>query len=289
MTDTEKYKIRGKMMNLSVWSNYYYDLTPEDKLIEFQKHGINYTELSDEDGFELLKREGTPRKIGEKFGEYASKLGFNITQGHLWLGCRFCTMPDAMKKLMDWIDLFEAIGIKNAVLHCDNLIERHDLTYQEKLEENYKFLAKLKENIKGYNIKICLENCCSITVNSDELLYLVKKLDSPNFGICLDTGHLNMKKDIGYVESQREFILKTRDYLSALHIADNEGLTDQHMMPFSKGNVDFREVISTLKEIGYTGILNYEIPGESYPRPLDIRGYKLDYIKRCYDWMMENY
>lgn len=275
-------------MELSIWSDYYYDLTPEEKLLEFKKHGINYTELSDEDGIELLEREGTPREIGKKYGEYARSVGFNITQGHLWLQCKFCTMPDAIQKLMDWIDLFEAIGISNAVLHCDNLWET-DLTYQEKLDKNYEFLVRLKENIKGYKIKICLENLCTICVNSDELLYLVKKLDSPNFGICLDTGHLNIKKDMGYVESQRDFILKTRDYLSALHIADNEGLTDQHMMPFSKGSVDFKEVISTLKEIGYTGILNYEIPGEAFPKPLDIRGYKLDYIKRCYDWMMENY
>ena len=281
-------------MNLSVWSDYYFELSPEEKLIEFQKHGINYTELSDEDGIELLEREGTPREIGKAYGEYARSVGFNITQGHLWLQCKFCTMPDAMEKLMDWIELFEAIGIKNAVLHCDNLIERTDLTYKEKIEKNYEFLAKLKENIKGYKIKICLENLDSICVNSDELLYLVKKLDSPNFGICLDTGHLNMSRNIGYRESQRDFILKTRDYLSALHIADNEGgRSDQHMMPLGRGTVDFKEVISTLKEIGYTGILNYEIPGEASsnfaPRPLEIRGYKLEYIKRCYDWMMENY
>ena len=275
-------------MELSIWSDYYYDLTPEEKLIEFKKHGITYTELSDEDGIELLDREGTPTEIGKKYGEYARQVGFNITQGHLWLQCKYCTMPNAMEKLMDWIDLFEAIGIRNAVLHCDNLSST-TLSYQEKLDKNYEFLAKLRDNIKGYKIKICLENLCTICVNSDDLLYLVKKLDSPNFGICLDTGHLNLKKDIGYVESQRDFILKTREYLSALHIADNEGETDQHMMPFSKGSVDFKEVIATLKEIGYTGILNYEIPGEAFPKPMDIRGYKLEYIKRCYDWMMENY
>lgn len=275
-------------MKLSIWSNYYYDLSPEEALIRFKANGIEYTELSDEHGIMLLEREGSPIEIGKRFGEFAKSIGFCVEQGHLWLSCRICTTPDALAKLMTWIDLFEAIGIKNAVLHCDNLWETN-LTREEKLEKNYEFLARLKERIKGYKIKICLENLCSVCVNSDDLLYLVKKLDSPNFGICLDTGHLNMKKDIGYVESQRNFILNTRDYLSALHIADNEGACDQHMMPFSKGNVDFKEVVTTLKEIGYTGILNYEIPGESYPKPIKIRDFKLQYIKKCYDWMMENY
>lgn len=275
-------------MKLSIWSNYYYELSPEDALVEFKKHGITCTELSDEHAIMLLDRDGSPAKTGKKFGDFARSIGFDIPQGHLWLQCRFCTMPDAMEKLLDWIELFEAIGITNAVLHCDNLWET-DLSPEEKLDKNYQFLEGLKEKIKGKKIRICLENLCTICVNSDDLLYLVKKLDSPNFGICLDTGHLNMKKDIGYAESQRDFILKTRDYLSALHIADNEGATDQHMMPFGKGSVDFKEVIATLKEIGYTGILNYEIPGESYPKPIEVRGYKLEYIKRCYDWMMENY
>jgi len=65
----------------------------------------------------------------------------------------------------------------------------------------------------------------------------------------------------------------------------NEGKTDQHMMPYGKGNVDFAEVIHALREVGYEGLFNLEIPGERLA-PLEIRGYKLEYIRKCYDYMM---
>ena len=42
-------------MKLSIWSNYYYELSPEDALVEFKKHGITRTELSDEHAIMLLR------------------------------------------------------------------------------------------------------------------------------------------------------------------------------------------------------------------------------------------
>lgn len=40
-------------------------------------------------------------------------------------------------------------------------------------------------------------------------------------------------------------------HLKALHIADNEGKMDQHIMPFGKGTVDIEAVVHALKEIDY--------------------------------------
>lgn len=73
--------------------------------------------------------------------------------------------------------------------------------------------------------------------------------------------------------------------MTALHIADNEGERDQHMIPFGKGNINFEEVVRTLREIDYEGLFNLEIPGERLA-PLPVRGYKLEYIRKCYDYLM---
>ena len=75
--------------------------------------------------------------------------------------------------------------------------------------------------------------------------------------------------------------------LHALHIADNEGKTDQHMMPYGRGNVDFAEVVAALREVDYHGLFNLEIPGERLA-PLPVLGYKLEYIRKCYKYLMEN-
>ncbi len=272
-------------MNLSVWSSYYIDLSPEDAILELKKQGIDYTELSDEHAAELLKR-GNPKEVGKAFGEYAKSIGMKIEQGHLWLKVKICSDDKAVEILGDWFELFEAIGIKNAVLHCDSIIGKPELSKEEIYNENVKTLKIIAEKLKGKNLKICLENLRVICGTSDELLKIVEDVGSDSFGICLDTGHLNLKKE--KMESQRQFILNANDRLWALHLNDNEGETDQHLMSFCRGNVDFKEIFESLKEIGFNGIYNFEIPGEN-KAPIEVRGYKLRFVKKAFEYMRDNF
>ena len=41
---------------LSIWTNYYYELSVEEAVERFIKNGIYCSELSDEHGFELISR-----------------------------------------------------------------------------------------------------------------------------------------------------------------------------------------------------------------------------------------
>lgn len=267
---------------LSVWSSYYYHLSPEDAVLEFKKHGIMASELSDEHG-ELLLSRGEPKVVGRQFRAFLEKEGFTMTQGHLWLRIKLCSSEDALPKLLDWIDMYDSIGIRNAVLHVDYIVDEPDLTRAERIARNVEKLKLVEAHIKENNlgICICLENLRMMTPGIDELDAILNQLDPDCFGICLDTGHLNIAEN----KNQREFILKAGKRLKALHIADNEGQTDQHMMPFGRGHVDFEEVVAALREVDYQGLFNLEIPGESHcPHP--VLGYKLEYIRKYYDYLM---
>ena len=266
-------------MKLSIWSSYYRDLSPEDAILEFEKNGIRYCELSDEHGLELVKR-GDVKNTGKAFGKFASEHNVSVEQGHLWLDCKVCTEENAVEILKTWLDLFEAIGIKSAVLHCDPMVSAENLSEKEKLDVNAEKMKILADYIEGHSITICLENMRIATRSVDDLLYVPDKVNSKNFGICLDTGHLNCAGDADPVR----FIRKAADKLKALHIADNDRSADQHIMPFGRGNVDFVAVFRMLKEIGYDGLYNYEIPGESHCPP-EIREYKLQYIKKCFEYL----
>lgn len=267
-------------MKLSMWSSYYIDLNPYEMVKELEKIGCKYSELSDEHGLTLLEESDDVVSNGKKFKEYASLHNVSFLQGHLWLKIKLCSGEDTIEKLKKWITLFENIGIVTMVLHCDAMLEDNQLSYKEKLDKNIETLKKLKPFLEGKNIVICLENLYYITKNVDELLYIVNELDSPNFGICLDTGHLNLT-----TKNQKEFILKAGKHLKALHIADNEGQSDQHLMPFGRGTVNFDEVFSTLKKINYSGLINYEIPGER-DCLLEIRKMKFEYIKNTFDFII---
>ena len=275
-------------MKLSIWSSYYMELKIEDAIKRFVDNGIYCTELSDEHGFELLSRNDDVLETAKNFANFLKEYNFEISQGHLWLKIKICADDTALEKLFRWIDMYEEIGIKNMVLHCDNLSETN-LSREEKIEKNIEKLQILAEYIKNKEITVCLENLRPhspeetelVDRSADDLLYIIERIGSSKFGICLDTGHLNLTD-----KNQREFILKAGDKLKALHITDNDGNTDQHLMPFNRGTVDFPEIIKALKEIKYNGIFNLEIPGER-SIPLELRDAKIEYIKAFYQYLMK--
>lgn len=274
-------------MKLSMWSSYYAELKAEDAIDRLIENGIYASELSDEHGFELLSRGENVVETGKEFAKFLSMRNFEISQGHLYLRIKICSDDSAIESLFKWVDMYEAIGIKNMVLHCDNMVNS-GFSKQERVEKNVEKLRELAEYVKDKDITICLENLRPhspddpelVDRNADDLLYIIDRIGSERFGICLDTGHLHLTD-----KDQREFILKAGNKLKALHIANNEGVTDQHMFPFSRGTVDFVTVVKTLREINYTGLFNLEVPGERRA-PIEVRDYKLDYVKRIYDYLL---
>lgn len=286
-------------MKFSVWSSYYVDLSPEDAVLELEKNGVEYSEFSDEHGAVLLER-GEPKEVGARFKEFADAHHVKFTQGHLWLRVRLCMdMENTVATLKKWLDMFEAIGIQRAVLHTDRMVEREDLTVEEVFQENVKALRQLTDYLAGRDMIICLENLGreGLNRNADDLLRFIDAIQSPNLGICLDTGHLNLTND----PDQGKFIRKAGKHLKALHIADNEGATDQHMIPFGRGTVDFIDVLRALRDVEYDGLFNYEVggerkccmtkgilnyePGMEQSASLVIRGYKLEYMRKAIEYL----
>ena len=269
-------------MKLSVWSSYYYTLSPEEALGELKAHGFNYCELSSEHSEVLLKR-GDPKTVGAEFGNFARSIGVEILQGHLFFYDKKICNPQDREAIKKQIDLFLAIGIKNAVLHCDALADKNGVKAPVDIArvENIKAISELLDYVKGTDLIICLENLISSDVanSAQGLMYFINHFNSENLGICLDTGHLNLKD-----RDQVAFIKLAGKHIKALHLADNEGKTDQHLMPYGKGNVDFVSVIREMKKLNYEGLYNLEIPGES-GGPLEVRGYKLDYIQRVMEYL----
>ena len=275
---------------LSIWSGYYGDFKIEEAIEEFIKDGIYATELSHEHGEELLARSADRVATGKALRTYLEKKGFDMSQGHLRLHCHLCTVENAVEGICEEIDLYEAIGIKNMVLHPD-MMEESGLPREERLERNVAQLSRIAEYVKDKDLTICLENLRPEkgrddpfeAVNRpfqgiDDLLLLIERLGgSDRFGICLDTGHLNLTD-----KDQTAFIHKAGARLHALHIANNDGTADHHNMPFARGNVNFYKVVAALREVDYHGLYSLEIGAESGGLPLVLRHEKAKFIKAAY-------
>ena len=74
---------------------------------------------------------------------------------------------------------------------------------------------------------------------------------------CLDSGHTHVAAGGGYL-SVPEFIEYFGDRIKMLHLHDNNGFTDQHLIP-GQGTIEWPKVFDALDKIGYDGYYNFEL------------------------------
>ena len=100
------------------------------------------------------------------------------------------------------------------------------------------------------------------SIHPKNIVNLVKAVGSPRFGWCFDTGHANC---YGITPS----ILRELDVVPlSLHIQDTHGpgFGDEHLLP-GDGNIDWKEFLLILRDIGYKGELVLEAHHQSYNAP----------------------
>ena len=271
---------------LSVWSGYFYDVSPEKMVDIFVDEGFCCTEFSIEHGVMLLSR-GDAKAVGKEFGRYAAIKGLAIPQGHLDMHLELTDRKD-LDALKRWIDLFYAIGIRNMVLHATGAYEE---SYERQLELRGKAVRELAEHVKGTAVTICLENLFSkpMVQSVDGILALIAAAGGgENLGICLDIGHLHRVRSHGLCpDSSRDFIRKAGKKLKALHVHDNMGVQDDHLFPFCKKGLNWQLFMQALEENGFDGICNLEIPGEN-KAPMELRLLKLNYAKKLAEYLMRD-
>ena len=82
----------------------------------------------------------------------------------------------------------------------------------------------------------------------DEGLELIYTLNKNNLFLLLDTFHMNIEEAV--IE---ESIAKARNKIGHFHIADSNRLAP------GMGHINFKDILNTLKEVGYKGYLSAEI------------------------------
>ena len=275
------------MLLPSVWSDYFKEYSPEKAVEMLAKAGFAQGELSVNHSQKLLTREGSAEQIGLKFHTYLQELGYCVPQGHLAYKQTLCA-EDSVDILKRQLDLFAGIGVHNAVIHVNG---GRELEPQERFERQVSALSQLAEYVRGSSIKLCLENLGSVpqTQTVEKLRLFLEAVGSDRLAICLDVGHLHLTNSRGETaQSHREFILKAGKDLRALHITNNNGNGDDHLMPYSaRTGVAWQEVVGALREIDYHGLFNLEILGEAVC-PMPIRHMKLEYIKKMIDYMLSD-
>jgi sugar phosphate isomerase/epimerase len=157
------------------------------------------------------------------------------------------------------IDAFSSIGGGILVTHDHGVPDVDAAAHEDALAALIENLEAIARYAAAQNIRIAVENLTSGYFSDlANLLALVEDVDAENLGICIDTGHRNLHGD------PAQALRLVGDRLFTVHIHDNNGSSDDHLLPLS-GNIHWPTVLEALTAIGYPGIFMYELS-----RPADL-------------------
>lgn len=206
----------------------------------------------------------------------AEKLGVEFVQSHPPYRGRLDDLETEegrehfRKMLLRAIEISAMLGVRWAVMHPVTAPNISSFDIEENVRENLHVFDKELELAHKLNVGLAFENMCDgpqrrrFGVTPGELIALMDACDSPLVGICWDVGHANRQS-----EDQVPSIMKLGNRIKALHIDDNRGQQDLHIMPFL-GNIKWEEVMHALYASGCNADLIYEIGicGASMPDEL---------------------
>ncbi|MBQ8892915.1 MAG: sugar phosphate isomerase/epimerase [Clostridia bacterium] len=210
-----------------------------------------YFELSEEDFLAYV----------ENYKKNVHAAGLKIYQAHgPWRYPPKDSTPEEQAERMEKIKRSlrgtAALECKRFVYHPLMPFTTHDEDHErETWEINLPFLQEMADYAATLGITVCLENMPMpdfSLASTAKILEMVQAVDRPNFKVCLDTGHCAVMK-----EDLADCVRMLGGYLETLHIHDNDGRRDLHLLPYSK-TLDFDAFAKALHEIGFQGVLSLE-------------------------------
>ena len=160
------------------------------------------------------------------------------------------------------IDVCGALGIKNTVVHGGFLEGIDKKTYFRK---NKEFFEKLFPAMEKNNVNVLCENSTTknmgdmyFTNSGEDMRGFVEYVNHPLFHACWDTGHGNCEGN------QYDDIVALGNELYALHINDNSGRGDEHVLPYL-GTVNMDGIMNALIDIGYSSAFTFECAASLRP------------------------
>ena len=210
---------------------------------------------------------------GHDYMEYAKKLrakadscGIRFVQAHApFPSSKIDTeyTKSVKEKIIRCMEACAVMGVEIIVVH-----PMQHLPYMTNVEAlfdmNMEFYRDLAVYAEKFDIKVATENMFqydekrrvmrdSTCASPQEFCKYIDTVESPYLTGCLDIGHCGLCGR----EPQDLIRYMGADRVQALHIHDNDYMTDKHTLP-CLCNLDWDEICKALAETGYRGNFTYE-------------------------------
>jgi sugar phosphate isomerase/epimerase len=116
-------------------------------------------------------------------------------------------------------------------------------------------INRILQAAEHYNVNIAFENLRFV----EYLDYVFSHVSSDRMKFCYDSGHHNC------YSPERDLLSEYGDKLDALHLDDNMGDSDIHMLPYD-GTANWDKVTDRLAALEYDGVISLEVLQDRHER-----------------------
>ena len=114
-------------------------------------------------------------------------------------------------------------------------------------------IEELQALAQPLGVKVAVEVIPNELSRAGSLVHFVERvIDAAGVGICLDFGHAHMDGDVV------DTVETVSEHLIAVDVHDNQGRTDDHLVPFD-GSIDWPAALTAVQKVGYDGTLMLEL------------------------------
>lgn len=208
-------------------------------------------------------------QIFDSVSKLAKSIGLEFIQCHLPFVPQSNGVPDGdsfNKTVFSALDVAAGLGIKYAVMHPNtSSVPLDEYDRSAEYDKVMTFFEPFVEYANKVGVNMVIENMRSVQKQKPTHRYcaspdeLCEIADAFGIGVCWDTGHANIT---GLCQS--DALKYVGDRLKVLHLNDNFGDDDIHIAPFL-GSIDWKDVMSGLRAINYSGALNFEVLSGKLP------------------------
>ena len=185
-----------------------------------------------------------------------AECGISISQCHLYFGKPDLDSLERHEECVaKSIRIADRMGIEWGVIHGIDYGTLCGVPAEENIRLNVESFKRLQKAAAPKTVGLAFENIMRTDfADPDVLIALCGEAGKyGKAGVCWDTGHANLSAGI----VQGDAIRKLAGSLQCLHIHDNHGKFDEHVLPMM-GTIDWKEIMHALREIGYERDFVYE-------------------------------
>jgi sugar phosphate isomerase/epimerase len=183
------------------------------------------------------------------------------------------------------------LGVQWVVIHPGALPGDWSAAHRTELKaRNVAFLRRLLDAGEPNGVGLAIENCTDRAASRDnaagvvrdkgqmgaypeELLELIEACGTPLLGVCWDTGHAEVQ---GLDQAAALRLLGS--HLKVTHIHDNDGRSDQHLLPFN-GRIAWEPLMRALHDIDYRGSFSLEVHNAFHRLPEELKDTQLRFAR----------